>query len=299
MSNLVLVATDGGKTAASAIAFAAKRAEADGLDVEILAVVEPLSELPMPLPHRHELELAHAQGVAERVRQQLRDTAGITDWPVHIRLGRPAPAIWKAAEAARANLVVLGLDGRRAGASGTAVELLHLTEIPVYIARTATPTRTVVVGVDFRPSSLRAAREALRLAGPDGALHLVHVQPSLDFPAASVWDWTERYQGAVADGFERLTAELEAHGARNLTTHARLGDPADDLLQLADDVGADLVAIGSDGYICNGRVVVGRVARRLIVDPPLPVLAMPVLSTCDAEAVVPEPEHRLAAGAVA
>lgn len=299
MPDLVLVATDGGRAAASALRFAAAYAEAEGVAIEIIAVVESLSELPMPLPHRDELEQAHARGVAERVRDQLRHVIGPTDWPVHMRLGRPAPAIFQAALSCRASLVILGLESRKPEGNSTAAELLHLADIPVLVTQDGRAPRTAVVGVDFRPSSLRAARAALRLIGTTGTLHLVHIRPSLDFPAAAVWDWGDCYEAAVAVGFERLGAALrEASRSVEIQTHTRAGDPATELLEVAEELGAELLAIGSDGYVCNGRVVVGRVARRLIVDPPLSLLAMPVHTAEGDVAVAPQTAPAAAAAAV-
>lgn len=299
MPDLVLVATDGGRAAASALRFAAAYAEAEGVAIEIIAVVESLSELPMPLPHRDELEQAHARGVAERVRDQLRHVIGPTDWPVHMRLGRPAPAIFQAALSCRASLVILGLESRKPEGNSTAAELLHLADIPVLVTQDGRAPRTAVVGVDFRPSSLRAARAALRLIGTTGTLHLVHIRPSLDFPAAAVWDWGDCYEAAVAVGFERLGAALrEASRSVEIQTHTRAGDPANELLEVAEELGAELLAIGSDGYVCNGRVVVGRVARRLIVDPPLSLLAMPVHTAERDVAVAPQTAPAAAAAAV-
>lgn len=299
MPDLVLVATDGGRAAASALRFAAAYAEAEGVAIEILAVVESLSELPMPLPHRDELEQAHARGVADRVRDQMRNVIGPTDWPVHVRVGRPAPAIFQAARSRRASLVILGLESRKPEGNGTAAELLHLADIPVLVTQDGRAPRTAVVGVDFRPSSLRAARAALRLIGSTGTLHLVHIRPSLDFPAAAVWDWGDCYETAVAAGFERLGAALrEPARSVEIRTHVRAGDPATELLEIAEELGAELLAIGSDGYVCNGRVVVGRVARRLIVDPPLSLLAMPVHTAEEDVAVAPQTAPGAAAAAV-
>ncbi|NIP82464.1 MAG: hypothetical protein GWM90_25855, partial [Gemmatimonadetes bacterium] len=42
-----------------------------------------------------------------------------------------------------------------------------------------------------------------------------------------------------------------------------------------------LLAIGSDGYICNGRVVVGRVARTVLAESPIAVLATPVATPAE------------------
>lgn len=287
MAELVLVATDGGRTAASALRIAAACAEAEGVAIEVIAVVESLSELPMPLPHSDELEQAHARGVADRVREELRRVIGPTDWPVHVRVGRPAPAIFEAATSRRAGLIILGLESRKPEGNSTAAELLHLADLPVLVARDGPVPRVAVIGVDFRPSSLRAAREAVRLVGPAGTLHLVHIKPSLDFPAAAVWDWGDCYESAVAAGFDRLIADLGAAVAgMEIHRHTRAGDPATELLEIVDELDAELLAIGSDGYVCNGRVVVGRVARRLVSDPPIPLLAMPVSAPAD-HAVAP------------
>jgi nucleotide-binding universal stress UspA family protein len=276
VSDLVLVATDGGRMTANALRLAAEYAANESAAIEVVAVVEPFSDLPMPLPHREELEQAHARGVVERVRDHIRDSVGPVAWPIHVRPGRPAPAICQAALARRAELVVLGLDGHKTDGNSTAMELLHLIDVPMIVAREPKLPRVAVAGIDFSASALRAAHEAARLLGPDGVLHLAHVEPSLDFPAALVWDWSDRYGVAVTTAFEKLIAEISARGVGEIQTHIRIGDPVTELLALADELGADLLAMGSDGYICNGRAVVGRVARRLVQDAPLSILAMPV-----------------------
>ncbi|MFP4624801.1 MAG: universal stress protein [Gemmatimonadota bacterium] len=277
----VLVATDGGRSAASALEFAASYAAREGVAVEVVSVVEPLSDLPMPLPHREELEHAHARGVAARVRQHVRDSVGAVSWPVHVRLGRPAPAICTTARERKARLVILGMDPKKADGNATAVELLHLAERPVLVAHSGTLPDKAVVGIDFRPSSLRAAEEALRLVRAGGTLHLVHVQPSLDFPAASVWGWGTCYDGAVADAFDALAESLLEKGAGEVCRHCGSGDPAEELMKAAEELEAHLLAIGSDGYICNGRVVVGRVARRILARADVPVLATPVVTSME------------------
>lgn len=265
----------------SALGFAAAFGAAQGIPVEVVSVVEPLSDLPMPLPHREELESANARAVAARVRQLIRDTVGSVDWPVHVRLGRPAPAICTTARSRGARMVVLGVDASRGEGNSVAVELLHLAEKTVLVAHGPGMPRVAVVGVDFRSSSLRAAEEAVRLVGSDGVIHLVHVRPPLDFPAASVWDWGRCYECAVAGAFDSLADALARVGAGEIRHQCRSGDPADELMTVATEVKADLLAIGSDGYICNGRVIVGRVARNVLANAPISVLATPVATTLD------------------
>ena len=264
------------------IALAAEYAGQRGLDVEVVSVVEPLSDLPMPLPHREELEQAHARGTAEKVREHVRDTVGSVPWPIHVRLGRPAPAICTTARERHARMVVLGMDSG-AGPEGnpTAVELLHLAEKPVLVARDGKLPRSAVVGVNFHASSIRAAEEAVRLLGDGATIHLVHVRPSLDFPAASVWGWEPCYECAVETAFDRLVDQLDDMATVEVERYRRDGDPVEQLMEAAAELGADLLGIGSDGYICNNRVVVGRVARKLLADAPVPVLATPVVSSTE------------------
>lgn len=282
MKDPVLVATDGGQEGAHALKLAAAYATAEDVPVEVVSVVTPLSDLPMPLPHRAELEQAHAQGVADAVRRHLREIVGPVDWPIHVSLGRPAPAICTTARRRSAHLVILGVAGPQSDGNDTALELLHLAEKPVLVARAGRLPTNVVVGIDFRASSLRTADLARRMLRPGGTLHLVHVKPSLDFPAASVWNWGSCYECAVEGGFDEL-AERLANGSAEVTWETRAGDPAEVLMSVASDRGSDLLAIGSDGYICNNRVVVGRVAREILGSSPVPILATPVTTLMDGE----------------
>lgn len=282
MKDPVLVATDGGAEAAHALQFAAAYATTDDIPVEVVSVVAPLSDLPMPLPHREELEHAHAQGVADAVRRHVRDIVGPVAWPVHVSIGRPAPAICTTARKRSARLVILGMDAEQGEGNATAVELLHLADRPVLVAQAGRLPANVVVGIDFRPSSLRAASLALQMLRSGGSVHLVHVKPSMDFPAASVWDWGQCYQCAVESGFQSLVTRLSDRGVE-ATSEVRAGDPAEVLMAVAEERDADLLAIGSDGYICNGRVVVGRVARAVLGRSPVPVLASPVTTLMDDE----------------
>lgn len=275
MKDPVLVATDGSRAAVPALRFAAAYAERDGLPVELVTVVKPLADVPVPLPHRSELEHAHALGVTERVRQQFIDLLGPLIWPLHVRVGRPAAAICEVARARNASLIVLGLARADPEGGSTVLDVIQLADRPVISARDGALPRIAVVGIDFRAGSEQAAREALRLVGRDGALHLVHVRPRLDFPAALVWDWGQSYGGEVAHGFQRLTETLRAEGARDLHTVTVDGDPAEALAAVSAELKADLLAVGSDGYTFRGRVVIGRVAQRLVRDTNLAVIAIP------------------------
>ncbi|NIT95424.1 MAG: universal stress protein, partial [Actinobacteria bacterium] len=102
-----------------------------------------------------ELEHAHAQGVADTVRQHLRDIVGPVTWPIHVSLGRPAPSICTTARQRAARMVILGVASPGPEGNDTALELLHLAEKPVLVARSGRLPENAVVGIDFRSSSIR------------------------------------------------------------------------------------------------------------------------------------------------
>ncbi len=277
----LLVATDGGRSADCALELAAAYSAVHGVPVEVVSFVEPLRDLPMALPHRAELEQAHAEGIAANVREHVRDSVGAVDWPIHVKLGRPAAAICTTARARNARMIFLGVDPRQNQANEIAVELLHLAEKPVLVTKGGGIPREVVIGVDFSTSSVSAAEEAARLVGPGGLIHLVHVKPLLDFPAASVWGWGSCYECAVDGALDKLADRLVELGAGEVKRLTRSGDPAEELMNAVEELGAGLLAIGSDGYICNGRVVVGRVARKILAEATSAVLAMPVVTSLE------------------
>lgn len=274
----LLVATDGGGLAMSALGFAATYSAEHGVPVEVVAFVAPLSDLRMPLPHRVELEQAHARGVDEGIRGCIRDTVGPVDWPIHVRLGRPAPVVATVARERNARMILLAADSGRDGDDSVSIELLHLADQPVLVGHGGTLPRTAVVGIDFSTASVRAAEAAASLVGPAGAIHLVHVTPSLDFPAASVWGWEPCYAFAVAGAFDQLVRKVATLGPGTVERHDRAGDTVEELRAAVDELDADLLAVGSDGYMCDGRAIVGRVARKLLAGPATAVLAMPVVT---------------------
>lgn len=108
----------------------------------------------------------------------------------------------------------------------------------------------IVVGVDLTASGLRALEAALnRARHPKAVVHVIH---ALDLPKhqTSATD-LERVDKAISEGKARLTDHLnQAHAlstfGRPIQAHVRLEAPVDAVLQLAVDVEADLIVVGSE-----------------------------------------------------
>ena len=129
----------------------------------------------------------------------------------------------------------------------------------------------VVVGYDFSPSSRAALYRAIALAtrAPFHVLHFVCViepdSPLPSLPARKVdYEYAERVQQAVT---EQIQLELGATKSKlriHFNVHARIGKPADEILQLAREVGADLIIVGSKGLKGVERFVLGSVSEKVV-----------------------------------
>jgi nucleotide-binding universal stress UspA family protein len=130
----------------------------------------------------------------------------------------------------------------------------------------------VVVGIDYSPCSRHALDEALRVASArTGELHVVHVEHDALFEAlrqrgletALEADAAlDKVQKRVAERLDALAAEHGRLAVKRVVTHFRRGSPAEQIAQLAADVDADLVVVGSHGERGFERFLLGSVAER-------------------------------------
>jgi phosphoglycerate kinase len=152
--------------------------------------------------------------------------------------------------------------------------------------------RRILLPADGSEHSLEVARRLGQLVNADGAeISLLYVQqPKAIVPYDLLSDAeTERSR----DIERRLEAE-RVFGAINaalahqgLTSHRQLmseGDPADQILKFADQIGADLIGMGSHGRTGVLRLLMGSVSRKVLDHARSPVLIVriPVQRMVDA-----------------
>ena len=295
MIKRLLVATDGSAATAGAVRFATAMAREHGVEVHVLAVLEPLTRaagaLAVELPHADEVERMRGADLERRVRQLLGGAFERPDaWSLAVRRGLVGPAVARYAREIEAELVVLGRRFRPASAPAghsRALEILALAPLPVLVAArdlSGLP-RSAVAAVDFGEASLCAVRTALEvLMHPGGRMKLVHVIPPLDFPAAILWGWTDTLAREVPPELARFSARLETPRGGELAPAVARNDPATELLTQTREAGADLVVAGSHGYLYRERVLVGTVARRLLRETSASVLLAPAREQCGLDA---------------
>lgn len=90
-------------------------------------------------------------------------------------------------------------------------------------------------------------------------------------------EYDEATSTQSADDMSALQATLEASGLEfEVRQLVRGFEPAEDLIGIAEDTGADLIVIGLRRRTPVGKLILGSNAQRILLDAPCPVLAVKV-----------------------
>jgi nucleotide-binding universal stress UspA family protein len=194
--------------------------------------------------------------------------------------GRPATSLLSEAELMRPDLIVVGSRGHGPFASillgSVSTELVDHAPCPVLVARRSTVER-IVIGTDGSD----AARHALDVVNGWPCL------AGLPLIVTAVAPRTETWASAISpalvsewpQALSDLNREAEAKARRSAddaarvlaaaghpaTVEVRCGDAADQLIAVADSRGADLIVVGSRGLTSWSRLLLGSVARKIIL----------------------------------
>jgi nucleotide-binding universal stress UspA family protein len=138
--------------------------------------------------------------------------------------------------------------------------------------------RVVVAGVDFSEISSNALKEASLLVegSKSSELHVVYVLPAaLPPPALGAADGSGLLLvGTMEEATKALDTVLAPYrqGDARLIGHIRVGRPDQEIAQVASDVGADLIVVGTAGKHGVERLMLGSVAESLVRHAPCAVL---------------------------
>jgi nucleotide-binding universal stress UspA family protein len=135
---------------------------------------------------------------------------------------------------------------------------------------------TLVLGYDESPSANGALAVALRVAPAVGAKVVVvfgsHINPLGGLQDGSIREALDTV-GQHAVG--RAVADLKAAGVE-VDSRIAPGRPADALIDVAREVGADAIIVGTVGENPITGALLGSVVLRLVQRSPIPVLVVPV-----------------------
>ena len=139
---------------------------------------------------------------------------------------------------------------------------------------------SIVVGTDGSETARKAVREAVELAKSVGAsLDIVSAYEPVSNQrlreesrqAPSDLQWSINPREDVEATLSEAAEEVEDAGV-NVTTFAREGDPADAILDVAEERGADLIVVGNKGMTGAKRFLLGSVPNKVSHHAPCSVL---------------------------
>lgn len=151
--------------------------------------------------------------------------------------------------------------------------------------------RSIVVGTDGSEPAEEAVRQATDLADHEGArLHLVTAYPDSQLLRERTTIWTNDPKGVIDSGrtaggadtivdLREVAESLVQRAARDalskgvdVVTHVREGQPAEVIIDVANQEQADLVVVGSRGLTGIKRYLLGSVSFKISEHAPCSVL---------------------------
>jgi nucleotide-binding universal stress UspA family protein len=140
--------------------------------------------------------------------------------------------------------------------------------------------KSIVVGTDGSNTATEAVRQAVSLARDVGAkVELVSAYEPVSSQRLSEErrQTPEDLQWAInpredVDATLEAAAEVARKEGVEVSTYARQGDPADAILDVAEEQGADLIVVGNKGMTGAKRFLLGSVPNKVSHHAPCSVL---------------------------
>lgn len=136
----------------------------------------------------------------------------------------------------------------------------------------------ILVAYDFSECSGLALKHALNLAA-DPMPREFHFLSVLD-PHKGLglkhheevnYAYAEKVQKLATEQISNAIAAIGGGGEIHMLVHVRIGDPAAQILTLAEEIGASLILLGSRGHTGLKRVLMGSVSEQVVREARCPV----------------------------
>jgi nucleotide-binding universal stress UspA family protein len=196
-------------------------------------------------------------------------------------------AIAAAVEAHGADLVVMGTHGqgglKHAFLGSVAERTLRTVDCPVLAvkedpAKAEEPISRILLPVDFSVHSHRAVEVAAslgkRLTATVDVIHAFDL-PRHDIPYASAFgvELEQKIQESARERLEGVREHLEK-SQLSVTLHSRCGRPSVVIAETAEEIGCQLIVMGTRGNSGFSHVLLGSVAERTLRAAPCSVLVV-------------------------
>ena len=293
----ILVPLDGSELAEQALSVGASRAREAGATLHLVSVHEPLPVMAMPpdfpvamqdLEERRREEMVqYLESVAAATRASLS-----TEVTASVLAGGAAATLCEYVETHPVDLVVMTTHGRtglsRLWLGSVADRMLRRLAVPVLLlhpreAPQPTEFRHLLVALDGELEEPVLA--AAMAVGRDTARYTLTrvVEPTIPIvsglamrPGHLPPDWTAQQEIGARNYLARLADRLGEPGLE-VSWQVLVGrGVADQVLELAEAIGADCIVVGTHGARGMERLLLGSVADKIVRGTKVPVLVAPV-----------------------
>jgi nucleotide-binding universal stress UspA family protein len=289
----IVVPTDFSDCAEAAVARAVALAKLDDAAVHLLhAVGMPIVSGSFEVSVPGAIWEGLRRGAEERLEETRKavEAAGLATVTAEVSDGMdPARATQRAVEAHDADLVVMGTHGygglKRAVLGSVAERTIRSATCPVLAvkgeaAAAAGSFASLLVALDFSAHSDLALDAAASLASRFGAaLHVVH---ALELPQAYVpYAWSAalgvELDQSIRDAADEQLAAVEERlkqAGLSPTTHRPAGRAREVIPAVAEEIGCDLIVMGTRGNTGLSHLLLGSVAERTLREADCSVLTV-------------------------
>ena len=271
----ILLATDGSKDAELAATTALDLAKTTGSELHVVSVfpgpayVHPYYETHFPDAAerlRREARKERQEMLDERV-ERIREAGGSVA-QTHIREGETAAQIVALAEELEAGLIAIGSSERgglrRALMGNVSDSVVRHAHCPVMVVRAQAvefPTK-ILVATDRSGEAKLAVTTAADLAkSTNSELHIVHVG-------------FERYRDEAQEELDTEVDLIRESGAQQIQAHLEFVIPDTAIIDLAEELGAGLIVMGSRGLGGVRRALLGSNSDSVVRHAHCPVLVV-------------------------
>jgi nucleotide-binding universal stress UspA family protein len=276
----VLLATDGSGDAELAATTAVSLAKSTGSELHVVHVWRPVPSVHFDALIRQEMG-REAQEILDAQAKKV-EGLGATVKEVHLREGDESEEIITLAAKIGAGLAAVGSRGRgrirRLLMGSVSDGVVRHAHCPVVVARwkpVAFPAK-ILLATDGSEEATLATQTATDLGERTGSeLHVVHVGeiPPTHYPDRH--GYRDLYEEDEREARQLLEAQIEKMQAAGTTVaqaHLRIGRADEEVVVLAEELGVDLIAMGSRGLGEVRRALMGSVSDSVVRHAHCPVL---------------------------
>jgi universal stress protein A len=190
---------------------------------------------------------------------------------IDVSVGDRAEQILACANRQHTELLVIGPSSHHEGvlarffSPNVPTELLRAATFPILVTRYSPPTGRIVAAVELgetmKPVLAAAAAELNRAGGKLHVLHSVAPMPvatSMEFPMPTP-------EAELADAAKvELEKAVASAGLSGATVQVEMGPAGQTILDVAKDLAADLIVVGTHGRHGPARLLLGSIAEEVL-----------------------------------